>query len=161
MADLRANLANAGLQNVRTYIQSGNVIFEHEAHHPKELAKQIHDVISEHNGFQVPVIVITAAQFSDVFSSNPFLNERNEDVSKLHVTFLSEKPRQKYLDKIAEVTHPPDECIIRDKVVYLYCPDGYGRTKFTNNFFEHHLNVTASTRNWKTMIKLHQMLNQE
>lgn len=161
MADLRAKLSEAGLRNVQTYIQSGNVVFEHETSHPNDLAKRIQEVISEQYGLQVPVIVITAKEFSAIFSKNPFLSERNADRSKLHVTFLSEKPKQEYLEKIAEVTHPPDECTIRDKAAYLYCPNGYGRTKFTNNFFEHHLKVTASTRNWKTMIKLQQMVTQE
>ena len=78
------------------------------------------------------------------------MNERHEDPRWLHVTFLSEPPQQEYIDDVAEVFNPPDEFVITDKAVYLFCPNGYGTTKFTNSFFEKGLKVTATTRNWKT-----------
>lgn len=154
MADLRAKLAQAGLQNIRTYIQSGNVIFEYGKSSPEELAKKIATVILKQFGFEVPVIVLTVEELSDIISNNPFLRDNSRDSKKLHVTFLAEKPQKENLDRTVELTFPPDEFIIRDRAVYVFCPNGYGRSKITNNFFEQKLKVTATTRNWKTVNKL-------
>lgn len=157
MADLRAKLAEGGLHHIRTYIQSGNVIFEHEPTPIRDLTKNISTLILDQFGLQVPVIVLTIKELSDVISNNPF---RDRDFTKLHVTFLSEKPQMENLDKVADMSFPPDEFVIRDRAVYLFCPNGYARTKINNNFFEQKLQVTATTRNWKTVNKLKEMVNQ-
>lgn len=154
MEDLRQLLAELNFHDIQTYIQSGNVIFEHKKSDPLELAGQIAHQISDKYSFEVPVIVKTAAELEHVLHNNPFLKDRQEDESKLHVTFLSEIPKQELLNKIKELDHKPDEFIISDKAIYLFCPNGYGRTKLTNNFFENKLKVTATTRNWKTVNKL-------
>jgi uncharacterized protein (DUF1697 family) len=105
-------------------------------------------------GFKVNVIVKTIADLSEILSFNPFINKRNEDLKKLHVTFLSNKPDKNLLDSFLHIQNPPDEYIFAGKVIYLFCPNGYGRTKFTNNFIENKLNVQATTRNWRTTKKL-------
>lgn len=154
MEDLRQLLAGLNFHNIRTYIQSGNVIFEHEKSDPLELAKQIEHKIFDKYGFEVPVIVKTATELEHILHNNPFLKGRKEDESRLHVTFLAEEPGQELLNKIKGTDYKPDEFIISDQAIYLFCPNGYGRTKLTNNFFENKLQVTATTRNWKTVNKL-------
>lgn len=157
MDDLRSLMEELKLKNVQTYIQSGNLVFEHSKVGEVELAKKIGEMLFQHYGFQVPVITRTLSEWKYVFDNNPFLNNRDEDISKLHVTFLSDNPQQEYLNKIKEYAYPPDEFIIAGKQVYLFCPDGYGITKLSNTFFENKLKVTATTRNFKTVSKLVEM----
>ena len=154
MDDLRSLMKNIKLKNVQTYIQSGNLIFEYSKVIDFELAKKIGEKIYQNYGFQVPVITRTLSEWKDVFDNNPFLKDRDEDISTLHVTFLADKPKDEYLDNINMFNSPPDEFIISRKEIYLYCPNGYGRTKLSNTFFENKLKVIATTRNFKTVSKL-------
>ncbi len=150
MADLQTQLSEAGLKNIRTYIQSGNVIFKHAASHAPVIAQEIETVILKHYGFQVPVLVLTVDELAVILSNNPFLNDKHADSNLLHVTFLSEQPQQNSADNVAKKDDQPNECSIGGRAVYLFCPNGYSKTTFTNTFFEKTLNVTATTRNWKT-----------
>ena len=160
MAELRAALSKAGFQNVSTYIQSGNILFEHEAADQQALAQEISAVIEKQFGYNdVPVIVLTCKELGQIHSNNPFTNKRNEDIKFLHVTFLSESPAKEHLSTISTLTYPPEEFDISGKAIYLFCPNGYGSTKLNNNFFENKLKVTATTRNWKTVNKLLKLLN--
>lgn len=161
MEDLRARLSAFGFENVKTYIQSGNVVFDYKKTEPLTLAKQLEQKIKDDYGYEVPVIVTTSAALKQVIDSNPFLNGRNEDPEKLHVTFLAEHPADENMDKIDADSFLPDEFQIKEKAIYLFCPNGYGRVKLTNNFFESKLKVTATTRNWKTVNKLLNMANEQ
>lgn len=157
MADLRNQLTKLGSENIQTYIQSGNVIFESNETAPKKLAEQIKTMIEKEWGYDVPVIVFEPDYLQSVIENNPFLNGRNEDITKLHVTFLDEEPKIENLKKLEEYNYPPDELIVQETAVYLFCPNGYGRTKYNNNFIENKLKVTATTRNWKTCNTLLEM----
>ena len=151
MGDLIKALEELNFSNIRTYIQSGNIIFQCDKTDPPQLAVMIAGNISDHFRFEVPVIIRTLAELEQVSENNPFLVKRTEDVDKLHVTFLSKEPDPVDLKKAEENSFPPDEFIISGKKVYLFCPNGYGRTKLTNTFFENRLKTTATTRNWKTI----------
>ncbi len=157
MADLRELLTNKGFEKVETYIQSGNILFGHALASFSELAAIIHQAIREHYGFKVPVIVFDEEELSKVVQGNPFLNKRKEDLGCLHVTFLNDEPSADRSKRLSNMSYPPDELIQRGKVIYLFCPNGYGRTKFTNTFLEKQLQVNATTRNWKTTLKLLEM----
>ncbi len=141
-------------KNVQTYIQSGNVIFQDKSDQPKELEKKISKKIMLEFGFEVPVIVLELSYLIEIVKNNPFVNERNEDIKSLHVTMLNEMPDQLNIDKIKGLLFGHDEFIIAGSAVYLFCPEGYGNSKLSNNFFESKLKVTATTRNWKTMNEL-------
>ena len=145
---------NAGFESVQTYIQSGNVLFRHPESPCESLAENIGNAISKELNFKVPIIVMEAAELLKIQQNNPFLNERNEDISTLHVTFLSEKPDLEKWHKIDQDKYLPDKFIYAEKAIYLFCPSGYGKTKLHNNFFESKLKVTATTRNWKTVSEL-------
>ena len=82
------------------------------------------------------------------------------DDSKLHVTYLSEIPENDLVKKLCDLDFGSDELIIEDRVVYLHCPNGYGKSKLTNNFFESKLKVKATTRNWKTVNKLVEIVSE-
>lgn len=92
-----------------------------------------------------------------VMASNPFLKQKGTDIERLFVTFLADTPNKTEKDKIEKLDYSPDNFIMNGKEIYLYCPNGYGRTKLNNNFFENKLKVTATTRNWNTVNKLVEM----
>jgi len=154
MVDLIKALEELKFSKIRTYIQSGNIIFQCDKTDPSQLAVKIAGKISDHFRFEVPVVIRTLSELEQVSENNPFLVKRTEDVDKLHVTFLSKEPDLVDLRKAEENSFLPDEFIISGKEVYLFCPDGYGRTKLTNTFFENKLKSTATTRNWKTIRQL-------
>jgi len=154
---LKEMFENHGFKNVRTYIQSGNIVFESASGEPEQLAGSIAQAINTRFGFDVPVLVLTAEELLKMSDSNNFIKNRNEDISKLHVTFLSAKPEALNLESLKTVNYPPDEFYIDGKSIYLFCPGGYGNTKLTNTFFEKKLKVTATTRNWNTVMELMRM----
>jgi uncharacterized protein (DUF1697 family) len=154
MEDLRYLMEGQGFQNVRTYIQSGNIIFESTETLSEKIRSKIENTIFNKYGFHVPVIIRTKDEMENVISNNPFLNRENINEDKLHVTFFNEPPDKERIKEIEKVNYSPDEFFFSDKEVYLHCPEGYGRTKLSNNFIEKKLKKTATTRNWKTVKKL-------
>ena len=154
MDELRALFESLHFENVTTYIQSGNVVFEEKATDRNELAKHIEKKILQKFGFAVSVLVIEKNELQNVLKKNPFVNTRKEESATLHVTFLSEEPDPARIDSIKKIQSAPDEYIFSGNVVYVFCPNGYGRTKLTNNFFENKLKIVATTRNWKTVNEL-------
>lgn len=157
MDRLRAAFEVLGFGNVRTYVQSGNVVFEAKAAAPTGIAETIVCRIERDFGFSVPVTVVTAQELGRVFRENPFVKEVGADLSKLHVTFLADIPAAVGLAKMGALPAGPDRFHCRSRCVYLHCPEGYGNTKLSNNAIERALAVSATTRNWKTVTALHQM----
>jgi uncharacterized protein (DUF1697 family) len=151
MEELKRSITLLKFDNIRIYIQSGNIIFETVKTDPQFLEKQIGEKILKDFGFPVPVLVISKQDLENIYKNNPFLMKRNEPVDKLHVTFLAAEPDPVLWKKVEEQSFLPDEFVLSGKVVYLFCPWGYGRTKLSNRFFENKLNLTATTRNWKTI----------
>ncbi len=154
MADLKSLYEKLGFQDVQTYIQSGNVIFESLKADKSAIKIKIESKIREQYGFIVPVQLLEFEELNEVFANNPFVNKRNEDISKLHVTFLEEVPEAELRSEIMNIQSTSDEFIISGKVIYVFCPNGYGRTRLNNTFFEKKLKTSATTRNWKTISKL-------
>ena len=148
MADLKALYEGLGFEQIKTYIQSGNVIFE--AENDDNLAAKIEKAILVKYGFEVPVTIILQTDLGTIMSNNPFLNQANVDVEKLHIMFLSATPDAILHQKIEAISYAPDEFIINENVVYLHCPINYGNSKLTNTFFESKLKLKATTRNLKT-----------
>lgn len=151
MTDLVQLYEDLGFKDVVTYIQSGNVIFKStQKTTDAKLARLIEAKIAEKYDFQVPVIIRTLDELESVVSLNPF---KNEEIDSLYITFLSNAPNSINLEKLENVSFLPDKFEILDKEIYLSVA-GYGNTKLNNNFFESKLKVSASTRNWKTTLKL-------
>lgn len=155
MSDLKSLYEGLNLRDVITYIQSGNAIFksDQETLIP-ELVKRIESAISGKYNFVVPVIIRTIDEIKKTLSVNPFFREKGIDIEKLHVTFLETKPQAINVDNISKFDFSPDKFKIIDREVYLYCPNGYGISKLSNNFFENKLKMKVTTRNWKTINKL-------
>jgi uncharacterized protein (DUF1697 family) len=153
MAELVHLFQSLGFGSVRTYLQSGNVIFESTDSVFERLSAMIGEYISRKTGFPVKVILRTAEEFRHIIASNPLASD-GLDATKLHVTFLSAIPPGKVGENMMHGEDGPDRYVIIGREVCLFCPDGYGRTKFSNTFFERKLGVDATTRNWKTVTSL-------
>ncbi|WP_321346431.1 DUF1697 domain-containing protein [uncultured Draconibacterium sp.] len=159
MDALKSSLSSLGFEKLQTYIQSGNVVFRYQEKSTEELEELVSKKIQEDFGFDVTVLVLRAEQLGNIVSNNPFAGEENKEAQFMHVTFLKENPSNVNEEKITAHVKGGEEFAIFDGVVFLYCPNGYGKTKLNNNFFESQLKVTATTRNWKTTLKLLEMAN--
>ncbi len=154
MEKLRSLFEDLGLTGVVTYIQSGNVVFQSALAKHFILEKKIQTAIRDAFGFSVPVLVKTREEWQEIISANPFVGKKDIDESFLHVTLLSDTPNQSVIDEIMAGEYGGDESIFSGKVVYLYCPGGYGKTKLSNAFFEKKTKLIATTRSWRTVLKL-------
>lgn len=154
MAPLAEALSETGLRNIRTYIQSGNIVFESGITDSLILGTVISEKIKERFGFETPVQVLSRNELIRIRDNNPFINMQGFPADKLHLTLLQSVPKVELPDKIAAVDYSPDAFVVSDNAIYLYCPNGYGRTRLTNTFFENKLKMNATTRNWATVVKL-------
>lgn len=155
MADLRLQLEFLGFDGVITYIQSGNIVFKSEEQNSDKLQTVIRNHIKSKYGFIIPVLVLKPEYIKSIIDTLPFTDI---DPTKLHVTFLSTKCSNPPIDQIMDKKNGSELVHITEDAVYIYCPDGYGKTKLNNNFLEKKLNVTATTRNWKTVNKLLELI---
>lgn len=149
MADLRALFAEAGGEDVTTYIQSGNVVFGHRARSPDKLGGELEQRIEAMAGFTVAVVLRTAAQMAAVVSDNPF---PDVEPTKVHVTFLSSDPPAGALDKVDAAAFAPEEFVLAGRHIYLHLPNGMARTRLPQALDVFPTPVT--TRNWRTVLKL-------
>src|SRR5215210_6222258 len=152
MADLRELFAAVGAEDVTTYVQSGNVVCK-SRDGAAELAAAVEKEIGRRLGLDVTVLVRTKAEVAKVLRGNPFL-KAGEEPATLHVTFLAEMPPRARVGKLDPERGGGDRFRVVGRDVYLHCPNGYGRSKLTNAYFEKELGVGATTRNWKTVTKL-------
>lgn len=159
MDALKSMYENLGFSNVASYVQSGNLVFTEKNTDPNILEQKISDQIKKDFGFDVPVIILTADKFKQIIDNNPFLNDSDKNESFLHITFLSSVPNNNNeFETIEDKAQNGEEIVLSGDVVYLYCPNGYGNTKLSNNFLETKLKVKATTRNWKTTNELYKIL---
>jgi len=134
--------------------RSPGIIFEHDSSDILEIAGSIERKISEAFSFSVDVIIRTMDELENIVKGNPFIKEPDIELDKLHVTFLADIPDQKAVLNLDLKVAENEKFEIIGREVYLYCPNGYARTKLKNDVFERKLNTTATTRNWKTTNKL-------
>jgi uncharacterized protein (DUF1697 family) len=154
MDALKKMYENLKLENIRTYVQSGNVIFSTNETDPKKLENKISKQIEKDFDFEVPVIVLTAQTLQYIVEHNPFAKDKKKDISFLHVTFLADQPKEFDKKSIEDKREGGEEIQFSKNAIYLYCPHGYGNTKLNNNFLERVVKVKATTRNWKTTNEL-------
>lgn len=159
MERLRELCVEVRLKNVRTYVQSGNIVFEGEKT-AEHWCQALERRLAGETRVPVTVIVRAAAEIGNVLASNPFLKEKGLDVTKLHVTFLKEAPEKSTVEALGRLKAGPDRFQWIEKEIYLHCPEGYGRTKLSNTAIEKVLGVRATTRNWNTVNKLCEMCGQ-
>lgn len=158
MEALRKMCMALGMEDVETYIQSGNIIFRSNEEHTSTLNERISKAILDTFGHYVPVFTLSADELLQTINANPFAQVEDVDITKLHVTVLSDIPDPKALSALLSGNYGEDSLAAMNRAIYVQCPNGYGRTKLNNNFLEKRLNVSATTRNWKTTLKLAEMV---
>ena len=154
MSDLKILFEDSSFTDVETYIQSGNVLFLSDSNNKKIIRERLEKEIESKFGYQVQVIIKTPDELKHVLNYNPFLKDKINDFDKLYFTFLSEKPSAINIRKLKEFEYPPEKYIINGDMIYPLFPNGYGKAKMNNIFFEKKLNVFATTRNYKTVKSL-------
>lgn len=157
MYALKELFESLGFEQVQTYIQSGNVVLKAGKSSSLQISRKIEERIAKEFGFRIPVVTRTSAEMGSVIEGNPFPKAKGIDLTKLHVTFLSEAPDPAAVRKLEPLAAAPDEFRSCGSEIYLYCPNGYSNTKLTNNVIEKILAVPATTRNWSTVNKLFEM----
>jgi uncharacterized protein (DUF1697 family) len=157
MEQLRQAFADLGFEDVKSYIQSGNVVFKAPLRPCESLAKQIEEKVQQQFGFPVLVVVKTADEIGEVIKNNPLLKEEGIDPSKLHVTFLSCAPEKSAFKTLDALAAAPDQFRCSSQAIYIHCPNGYHETKLGNNLLGKMLKVGTTTRNWKTVNQLYAM----
>ena len=149
MEELKKLYESLGFKDVQAYIQSGNVVFR-SSEAGSILAGRIEKKVREYFRFEVFVLIRTKDDLQKLIKKNPF---SKKDIDKLYVTFLSGYPAMPPLEELNKAK-AAEEFFISGREIYLFCPDGYGKTKLSNNFFERKLKLHATTRNWKIVNKL-------
>ena len=150
MAELRVALTDAGLVDVRTYIQSGNVIAGSSLEH-FEIDRLVHDAIEQKIGADLAIITRTPQQLSDVLKRNPF---SVADSSRLYFSLLSSQPAPDLLEKLLGIDFAPDHVKVVGDTIYTLYATKHSDSRFNNNYFERKLKVAATTRNFNTMSRL-------
>jgi uncharacterized protein (DUF1697 family) len=156
MKGLTALFEGLGCGAVRTYIQSGNVVFRATPSVYAGLAARLTAAIRAGFGIEVPLVLRAAAALDEAIAANPFVAE-GHDPETLHVMFLREAPEGLRAAKLDANRSPGDAYALRGAEVYLRCPNGLARTKLTNDYFDRTLATVSTVRNWRTTLTLQAM----
>jgi uncharacterized protein (DUF1697 family) len=157
MKDLAQIFIEAGCADVRTYIQSGNVIFRAAASVLEELPCRVTQRITEHFGYGTRVILRTTEQVGKTIRNNPFL-KAGAPGNTLGVLFLEDLPTAERVRNLDPDRSPPDTFFVAGREIYLQFPNGMARSKLTNAYFDSKLATTSTARNWNTVLKLFELM---
>ena len=157
MKDLSAMFVAAGCKNVRTFIQSGNVIFDAPAKLRARVPSLIAAQIADSLGYKVPLVLRSMAELEEAVSSNVFLKMGAIEDS-LHIMFLANVPDPSKVMALDPNRSPGDEYLVRGRDIYLRLPNGVADTKLTNAYFDSKLSTTSTGRNWRTVTKLLELM---
>ena len=160
MKDLAAMFREMGCSDVRTYIQSGNVLFRADPTLAEDIPLLISDGLLSRFGYRVPVVTRTDRELQDIVKANPFA-EAGAEASRLLVLFLSDLPDRARVEALDPNRSPGDEFAVLGHEVFLHCPNGVARSKLTNSYFDSSLSTTSTARNWRTVRKLLELATAE
>ena len=160
MPVLQSLYESLGFTCVRTYLQSGNVVFDAAESDEAALIAQIEGQIKTSLGFDVPVMIRAAGDLRRIIDTNPFLTQRAEDPARLHVLFLSDVPSPAAAAKLLRPANELGEWLFGEKEIFMFLPDGVGHSKLTNAFFESKLKVATTARNWNTVNALFKLASE-
>jgi uncharacterized protein (DUF1697 family) len=155
MKDLVTFFERAGFKGVRSYIQSGNVVFRSPKGTPSTLARRIGGLILKHHGFEPKVLVLSVLELESAVAANPF-RSAEEDPGALHLFFLSETPSAPDIDSLNQLKTSTERVALKARVLYLHTPDGFGVSKLAKRA-ERLIGVDATARNWRTVNKVLQI----
>jgi uncharacterized protein (DUF1697 family) len=158
MDDLRALHTSLGLKDVITYIQSGNVVFSGDDEDTAQLARRIEDSFAQKFGFSTKVIVRTADELQDIIANNPFRDQPLKESKWVVVLFLTNRPDNMALEDLQKSYAGPEEYYLIGQELFVYYPDGIGRSKLTVPLIDKKLKTTGTGRNWNTILQLQKMM---
>ena len=153
MSELVTFFEDAGCTDVKSYIQSGNVVFRASSSLAKSIPDLVVRAIGKRIGRDIPVVVRTAGELQKVVAGNPFLPSSDE-LKNLHVGFLADRPSASRIRGLDPDRSPPDEFAVHGRELYLHCPNGVARSKLTNSYFDSKLATISTMRNWNTVLKV-------
>jgi uncharacterized protein (DUF1697 family) len=154
METLRALYESLKLRDPQTYVQSGNVVFRTKEGDLAKLTRKIENEIERSFGFRPAVILRTTSELRDVIARNPFATRRGIDPSKLLVTFLASDPDENARSQVLKIKIEPEELRIDGREVYVYFPNGMGRSKLSWATIAKTLKTSGTGRNWNSVTKL-------
>lgn len=159
MSDLRSLLADAGFEEVRTILQSGNVIVTPPGKGVSRLGATIETAIENRIGLRIRVMTRTREEMAAIVAGNPFLDS-GADAKFLHTVFLDTAPDQNRVSDLDPDRSPPDRFSVSGREIYVHYPGGSGRSKLNLDYFEKKLGVAGTARNWNTVTRLFAILEQ-
>ncbi len=154
MDDLRALCESLKFEDPRTYVQSGNVIFRTKEKNTPALATKIQDAIERKFGFRPAVILRTAEELRSAIAATPFVASRKLEPGKILVTFLSDEPGSEANATLRGLKNYPEELHLKGRELYIYFPDGAGKSKLPWSQVEKLLKTTGTARNWNSVTKM-------
>jgi uncharacterized protein (DUF1697 family) len=155
MKELKLVLEKEGCRDVRTYVQSGNVIFRSGVSDIARLAKRLTAAVSKSHGFEPRVLVLTPIELERAASGNPF-PEAETNPKSVHLFFLAERPKKTDLQPLEALRAKTERFALKGSIFYLHTPDGFGASKLATRA-EKLLGVAATARNWRTVTTLLEM----
>ena len=157
MKSLSLILESAGCGQVRTYIQSGNVVFKGNVDSVDQFGEKIGRAIEEEHGFCPAILLITADELRVAIASNPYPQALSEPKS-LHLSFLEHPPQDERISEANRLLSKTESLTVVGSLLYLYAPDGVGRSKFANRV-DKVLQMKTTARNWRTVMKLEELVS--
>ena len=154
MADLRGLLAELGLEDGKSLLQSGNLVFRSDAGTSTQLERLLEDAAQKRLGLETDFFVRTAADWKAVIAGNPFPEEAQRDPSHLLVMFLKKAPDREHTTSLQRAIKGREVVRIKDRQAYIVYPDGIGRSRLTTAVIEKSLGTRGTARNWNTVLKL-------
>lgn len=158
MAELRKALEHSVLSEVSTYVQSGNILFKSPLKNNEELEKIIQEIIENTFNHIVQVKVIEKSVFKNHFFNNPFLKDESIDTKKLYCIEIIGQVDQMAWSAVSEFSKKPEKVLFDKDLIYVFYPNGYGRSKLNGSFFEKKLDCYATARNFNTMKNICELL---
>ena len=157
MKDLSRLFIEAGCSDVRTYIQSGNVLFNAPGSAVRRIPEHVAESTAGEIGSRIPVVLRTFEELGDVIRNNPFLAE-GLPRQTLHVSFLAATPAEGAVAALDPNRSAPDRFLVQGREIYLQMPNGMARTKLTSAYFDSRLATIGTARNWNTVLQLHALM---
>ena len=154
MDELKKLFDSMGLKDARTFIQSGNVIFKSDKKDEKKIAQKIEKEFEKKFGFSSSVIIRSDKDLAKIAGSCPIPNYEQKEFKWVMVNFLSEAPAAAEQKDLLENYKGPEEIYFKGKEMFIYYSEGSGRSKLNGTFIEKKLKITATSRNWNTVLKL-------
>lgn len=157
MAELRGLLTKNGYKGVKTYTQSGNIVFDSDNVPVNIVRSSLEDIIRSHFDFDVPVLVKSLSELRKILRANPFCKKEDLESNRIYFVMLFKHPEKEKVDLFKKEEYPKEKWELLGDCLYLCCENGYGNAKLNNNLVESKLKVDATTRNYRTIMKLLEM----